>query len=195
MKKIMFDDRFGLTQAVLEGRKTITRRTVSEKLMERAHDYMNSVHGTGADMHEYLLHHSTYKALEVAAVAQCYKDAHFHPSNIDCGPGWSNKMFVRADLMPHQIRITAVHIERLRDISDEDCLREGIWKDNEGGRVIGFPFGIPFYYTFDGAVRDGKQLHFTKPKEAFAVLIDKVSGKGTWVGNPFVYVYEFELVR
>ena len=35
MKKIMFDDRFGLTQAVLEGRKTMTRRIVSEKLMER----------------------------------------------------------------------------------------------------------------------------------------------------------------
>ena len=28
MKKIMFDDHFGLTQAVLEGRKTMTRRVV-----------------------------------------------------------------------------------------------------------------------------------------------------------------------
>lgn len=29
MKKIMFNDRFGLTQAVLEGRKTMTRRIVT----------------------------------------------------------------------------------------------------------------------------------------------------------------------
>lgn len=29
MKKIMFNDRFGLTQSVLEGRKTMTRRIAS----------------------------------------------------------------------------------------------------------------------------------------------------------------------
>ena len=28
MKKIMFNDKFGLTQAVLEGRKTMTRRII-----------------------------------------------------------------------------------------------------------------------------------------------------------------------
>lgn len=30
MKKIMFNDKYGLTQAVLDGRKTMTRRIVSE---------------------------------------------------------------------------------------------------------------------------------------------------------------------
>ena len=28
MKKIMFNDRYGLTQAVLDGRKTMTRRII-----------------------------------------------------------------------------------------------------------------------------------------------------------------------
>lgn len=28
MKKIMFNDRYGLTQAVLDGRKTVTRRII-----------------------------------------------------------------------------------------------------------------------------------------------------------------------
>ena len=31
MKKIMFNDRFGLTDAVLEGRKTVTRRIANRK--------------------------------------------------------------------------------------------------------------------------------------------------------------------
>lgn len=35
MKKIMFNDRFGLTQAVLEGRKTMTRRIVTYPLKFR----------------------------------------------------------------------------------------------------------------------------------------------------------------
>lgn len=30
MKKIMFNDRYGLTQAVLEGRKTMTRRIMTQ---------------------------------------------------------------------------------------------------------------------------------------------------------------------
>lgn len=38
-KKIMFNDKFDLTQAVLDGRKTMTRRIVSEKLLDRWTDY------------------------------------------------------------------------------------------------------------------------------------------------------------
>lgn len=32
-------------------------------------------------------------------------------------------------------------------------------------------------------------------QEAFASLIDKVSGRGTWERNPWVVVYEFELLK
>lgn len=35
-------------------------------------------------------------------------------------------MFVRADLMPHHIKITDVKVERLQDISDDDIMREGV---------------------------------------------------------------------
>ena len=30
---------------------------------------------------------------------------------------------------------------------------------------------------------------------AFATLIDKVSGKGTWESNPWCFCYEFKLVK
>ena len=36
---------------------------------------------------------------------------------------------------------------------------------------------------------------FNTPRQAFAALIDKVSGRGTWDRNPWVVVYEFELVK
>lgn len=221
MKKIMFNDRYGLTRAVLEGRKTMTRRIVPEcKELDilRHWEHNEGAIATGYEEHthsfridycpdkkrrisiDHLNLIPSYKVGEVVAVAEAYQDS---LSPLDWinrliyqdEPGWKNKMFVRAELMPHQIRITNIRVERLQDISEEDCCREGIWKDNEGGRVIGFPFGVPFYYTFDGAVRDGKQLHWTTPKEAFSALIDKVSGKGTWQSNPWVFVYEFELVK
>lgn len=110
---------------------------------------------------------------------------------------WTNKMFTPADLCLDKVLITGIRVERLQDISDEDCLREGIYKD-ENGRTIGYPFGVPFYYTFYGAVnKDKKQLHWTFPREAFSVLIDKpgVGGKGTWKRNPWVVVYTFKLVK
>lgn len=33
------------------------------------------------------------------------------------------------------------------------------------------------------------------PHEAYAILIDRISGKGTWDSNPWVFVYEFEIVK
>lgn len=95
-------------------------------------------------------------------------------------------MFVKAKYMPHQIRITGIHCERLQDISDAECLKEGV-------RVEFARNGSPMYYYFD--TKRWREVWFDTPREAFAALIDKVSGRGTWKSNPWVVVYEFELVK
>ncbi len=64
MKKIMFNDNFGLTKAVLEGRKTMTRRIIDYKTLSGANDYVQRIHGTGLDFLDYLLEHSRYKVGE-----------------------------------------------------------------------------------------------------------------------------------
>lgn len=88
--------------------------------------------------------------------------------------------------MPHQIRITAVRVERLQDISDEDCLKEGI-----SPMIVGCE-----YYVFTLIdTEKGRFLDYKTPREAYAALIDKVSGKGTWESNPYVFVYDFELIK
>lgn len=91
-------------------------------------------------------------------------------------------MFVEAGLMPYKIRITGVRCERLQDISDSECLREGVQYIEELG-----------VYYFERPDREG--FYFDTSRAAFASLIDKVSGKGTWKNNPWVIVYEFELVK
>ena len=178
MKKIMFNDKYGLTEAVLEGRKTMTRRIVPD--------------GTPLGNWEETEKMSRYKVGEVVAVAQSYhslnKSGYVAPEWLDhyCedSAGYENKMFVRADLMPYQIRITNVRVERLQDISDEDCLREGIERVYYGDEE--------WFKAYD--TKDGCKCAPT-PIEAFKGLIDKVSGKGTWESNPWVFVYEFELVK
>ena len=40
MKKIMFNDRFGLTDAVLDGKKTMTRRLVGNRMTKWGNPYV-----------------------------------------------------------------------------------------------------------------------------------------------------------
>lgn len=209
MKKIMFNDKYGLTQAVLDGRKTQTRRMLNPTMFfQRSETYegwsnedisawkrscnrrLYEAQGdTLQQMLDYALSSSRYKVGEVVAVAQKYKDIALDmPAELAAElikqPGWKNKMFVKADLMPHHICITNIRVERLQDISEEDCLKEGIWRDDNVGLE-----GVTYWYH--GLANSS----FRTAKEAYASLIDKISGKGTWESNPWVFVYDFELVK
>lgn len=189
----MFNDKYGLTAAVLRGEKTQTRRDATRLAID--HEAGKKL---GWNQHlsveEYILRNASYKVGEVIAVAQSYQDLGL----FDCRDlaGYRNKMFVKAELMPYRIRITRVRLQLLQDISDEDCMKEGIYYDKENGKSVGYPFAVPFYYTFRGAfnTKTGTMLHWTTPREAYAVLIDKISGKGTWERNPYVLAYDFEMV-
>lgn len=192
IQKIMFNDRYGLTQAVIEGRKTMTRRLVPWDFTEQWMEFVSDAPSVGGVyVHEsekdfYEREAPRYTVGEIVAVAQNYSSFYNILDNtrpIPEGAGWDNKMFVRADLMPHRIRITGIKCERLQDIQDADCLKEGV-------RYI--PKINKFYFE---DVRREEGFYFDNHREAFAALIDKVSGRGTWASNPWVVVYEFELVK
>lgn len=201
----MFNDKNGLTQAVLEGRKTQTRRIITYPKTFKGKNvcglwvYRWKVDGAITEICMYDEDEISidggqilpkYKVGEIVAVAQSYRDCggvneegvpmwEIISSKVGgTNAGWSNKMFVRAELMPHRVRITAVRAERLRDISDVDCMAEGI-----------------NYYEQEGFSWCSTGKLFDTPREAYAALIDKVSGKGTWENNPYVFVYDFELVK
>ena len=176
MKKIAFSDRYELTQAVdvLMGKIPTCPQSIVDSLWLK----------------------SRVKVGEVVAVAQSYESLGMNPetalndkdgigfyTKIKFAPGWKNKMFVRVDLLPHHIRITDIRIERLQSISEDDCLKEGVelfeTHSTNSGKAYTFP---------------GVNESYITPREAFAALIDKVSIKGTWDSNPYVFVYEFELI-
>lgn len=198
MKRISFKDSGGLnlTQAVLSGRKTMTRRAVIEQVEKDAmvrSSLCSTIDLMRREKIAYILKHSPYKVGEVVAIQQAYRDAlkkyqweeEYFEEMYEKSAGWNNKMFVKAGYMPHHIRITDVRVERLRDILDEDCLREGIITELDF-----FVEEMPIYsYTFSGC-----NSWYNTPSDAFAALIDKVSGRGTWNSNPLVWAYSFELV-
>lgn len=213
----MFNDKLGLTQAVLEGRKTMTRRICKYDRPDESWDIVFPVfESKDYDSEGNLIsplygafgwknkdgdftgwNNPLYKVGEVVAIAQSYRDLGYSPDSLDRHPkdlsirglmknsaGWNNKMFVKSYACKHHIKITNVKVERLQDISDEDCLKEGIihaYTDNNGIKRYHTPHTKRGYLSTDVA------------QQAFSFLIDKVSGKGTWESNPFVFAYEFVL--
>ncbi len=207
MKKIMFNDKYGLTQAVLDGRKTMTRRiikvpnrTIEGKEVCGFEVYKNhkgvpyDVWLTGPDDESLCQLLPTYKIGEEVAIAQAYKEFRYVvPVGADAqeykrrfkecaeSAGWNNKMFVKAAYMAKRIRITDIKIEKLQDISYGDCIKEGVIK-NGSWRPYNFALA-------------GFNEWFETPVQAFAALINKVNGKGTWESNPWAFAYTFELVK
>lgn len=193
MKKIMFNDQYGLTQAVLDGRKTQTRRIAYEKPFKHIRSCGFIMEGKDKgklainDGNE-IVAKSTYKIGEVVAVAQRYCDIPFaNDIFIRKVPiGWSNKMFVKADLMPHRIRITNIRVERLWDISTDDCMKEGIFCSHIEG--------VHDAYSYD-ATNDSKRKKWwhRTPIGAYKTLSCKLHLH--WDSNPLVFVYDFKLVK
>lgn len=222
MQKIMFNDRFWLTYDVLGGRKTQTRHiitcpsTYKGQYVAGFHVYRNAsgffqVVPYDEEEHDFeTFIRPRYKIGEVVAVAQSYLDiaeeledcnnassageyekrlekaSHYYYSGYWYHPGFANKMFTSAEDMIHYIQITDVRVERLQEISDDDCLKEGIVKMLTNAE----------YYTY--CFFDEKKwvwIDHSTPREAFADLINRACGKGTWEENPFVWVYEFKLIK
>ena len=207
MKKIMFSDKYGLTKAVLDGRKTVTRRLIPQSVLDSVDqfrfDYYNSTFDaiTFKECIEQMLYVERnlkipFHIQDEVAIAQSYMNCIIENKSFlhkvyypefgikgRAPRGWDNKMFVRAELMPHRIKITGIRVEQLQDITDEDCLKEG----------LEWAHGL-FYVNYNKDTGSRMNLGNT-PREAFTALIDKVSGKGTWNSNPRVLRYEFELIK
>lgn len=189
MPKIMFSNKYGLHSEVLLGNKDMTRRAIPDKLLLDAQVYSG---GGISKRDEYLMKHSRYHVGDTVAIAQSYESivnadpnndyANYYINQFRYTKGWKNKMYVKGELMPYRIFIKNIRIEHLQDISNEDCLREGVQVNKHGAYWLIGPANL-----FGGKV-------FTTPRFAFATLIDKLAGKGAWEENPLVFVYEFQLV-
>lgn len=215
----MFNDKYGLTKAVLDGIKTQTRRipkiqppyknseiAFPTDFLSMEKPEKHPLYGAYCWINKDNVHEHTiwirpqYKTDEVVAVAQSYKNIGYQPTDkttiirknkiefieFQKHKGWNNKMYVDPTCMDYFILITNVRIERLQDISDEDCLAEGIIKGKCGSEDTHF---MDAYYV------PNEIQPYCTPKDAYAKLIDNISSKGTWEKNPYVFVYDFNLIK
>lgn len=163
MRKIMFNDTYGLTRLVLDGTKIQTRRRYPSHA------------------------HSTYNILETVAIAQSYRtiasntnldyETRIEATRHQMTAGWNNKMFTKSELMPYRIIILDRWAEHITDISQADCLNEGIMRGALGYFFPNHPF------------------HYQTPYDAYKQLIIQLFGKRYWDDNPKVIVYQFKVVK
>lgn len=208
----MFNDDWLLTQDVIEGRKTQARYIIPPEFFTLMWDTRDDTLVYENDFGDFIdirkSKYARYKVGEVVAVAQRYQDI-FDKSNCvnpydweemenPSRSGWGSKALVKADLMPSCIRITKVRVERLQDISDEDCIKEGIVFVNTkcASKATGIRQDFyPCRYMKQRADKSFWGICYDTPRNAFARLAYRLYGCNAWESNPYVFVYEFELVK
>lgn len=246
MKKIMFCDRYGLTDAVLRKQKTMTRRmvVVPKELQEAEHLEIRmskdktyayictNFDKTGQWKEPVTRIKMPYAIGEEIAIAQAYKtdevltfnayeqdgtkrkDGAKRHKEMLKSEGYHNKMYVKADYMPHRIRITDVRIERMNNIPDDDCSREGIihvewkqWLKQDLDDLSPQRYKTHDLWTLpkfeeewldSWADQSPDNITASTPRTCFIVLFAKLAKKqpkDMLKLNPWVYAYEFELIK
>lgn len=99
---------------------------------------------------------------------------------------WKNKLFMPESAARYFIKITGVRAERLQDITNEDCIKEGIIPISTKNE--------PLVYQWREQIGP-RSAWCLNPKSAYLALIDSINGKGTWDTNPWVWVYDYVLTE
>ncbi len=102
--------------------------------------------------------------------------------------GWKPSIHMPKEAARIFLEVSNVRVERLRDISEDDAIAEGIDKKGD------------LYFNYFESKLLGKGLqkeYFYKeiPKVSFMSLWSKINGIDSWKANPWVWVYEFKIVE
>lgn len=217
MKGILFKE--SMFRAVIEGRKTQTRRIVTPQPDERGLRTTNTLfedwHGNKAK--------PRYKVSEIVYLKEPYIDDltmnkvfyKFKPEDkkeieefqLPYIPNpWKNKLFMPSEVARYFIKIKNVRAERVAEISEEDAIAEGIVETGFGFTTLPMPEkNIPMYATAKDAFEklwDSINLRYKRDKHGNLIAypfkgktITRTEGNIQVISNPWVWVYEFELIK
>jgi hypothetical protein len=173
-----------MVQAILEGRKTQTRRIIKDELLQNS---------TPDDDLEFLLLtiiykykvgdvlwvRETFRAIdqEVGSPRFEYKATEV----INLIDKWKPSLFMPKQACRIFLKMKSIRVERLQDISEEDAKAEGV------DFVEGINGNLYFNYL--------KKEYGGNERFSFMTLWESINGDGSWNKNPFVWVYEFERIE
>lgn len=93
---------------------------------------------------------------------------------------WKPSIFMPKQACRLWLKVTFVAVQRLREITENQSLKEGIVMTASLKPVK------KIYRII------GQRNYYDSPKEAFQNLWQSINGKESWQSNPYVWVYKFE---
>lgn len=192
-----------MVQAILEGRKTVTRRTIKSKHESGIYRISNA----GRDLNECGYYHGRIpesldwdertvgnivcpygRIGDIIWVRETWQQTYNDRSgkwefiyradggtwSDDDGPvKWKPSIFMKEEACRIYLKITDIHVERLQDITEEQAKAEGAPYKNDS-------------FTYDGEHCRGSY------KNGFRSLWKDINGAESWEANPFVWAVSFE---
>lgn len=178
-----------MVRAILNGTKTVTRRVVKPqrhpfgRMLTADEVAGEAIGGTCAVLCPYGQPGDRLWVRETFAVYGDEKMAAIHyradrPHDVGRkGTGYKPSIHMPRWACRILLEITAVRVERLQDISEEQAIAEGVHRD------------LRMWFATD----EGGPA-FTWPQHAFEHLWRKINGAECWDANPWVWVVEFKRV-
>ena len=98
-------------------------------------------------------------------------------SSLPNGLKWKPSIFMPKSIARIWLQITSIKVERLKDISEEDAIAEGVETTKTGYKD----------YITEGSISDAYW--------SFYSLWYKINGRESWDSNPWVWVIEFKQIK
>ncbi|MBC7847234.1 MAG: hypothetical protein H7Y10_12155 [Flavobacterium sp.] len=175
-----------MVQAILEGRKTQTRRIVKYPLQLKG--WLVSI---GESENPPPIEFCPYEVGDVLWVRETFAEwpkvmfQYKASTHIGSEIGkWKPSIFMPKEACRIFLKLKQIRVERLQDISEEDAIAEG---------VISF-----FNPLFQETRFKDYMISYSECREAsrsFCSLWESINGLNSWNQNPFVWVYEFEQIE
>jgi hypothetical protein len=203
-----------MVRAIMDGRKTQTRRVVKPQPDEYAAmqgDQCMLVHDSSPDMHNSELIACPYgqpgDQLWVRETfcpiypqdpnynggnpieydyAATYKHGDRLGDSIGIKKKWTPSIYMPRAASRIELEITGVRVERLQDISEEDAIAEGIERHPK----------FPTMWLRGSLHGDQNKVTNTAfPRLAYRSIWESINGAGSWDVNPWVWVIEFRRIK
>lgn len=172
-----------MVTAIIEGRKTQTRRLVKSRsyitdyengivfeMTEDGSQPINCPYGIELDR---LWVRETWGREYGGGFLYRASHSHMKPDG-----GWKPSIHMPRTVSRINLEVQSIRVERLQDITREDALSEGVYYDQ---RLDG--------YVTD---KDGRNFHHSDPRISFCKLWVAINGGESWDANPYVWVVQFK---
>ena len=193
-----------MVRAILEGKKTMTRRICKHQPPNGVERIALDMWDDGVKIHnpygwkgDRLWVRETWSIISHPAPLYgppdneiLYRaDFSYDASPLQWGDKWRPSIFMPRSICRILLEIINIRVERLQDITEEEAIAEGIEpipfadsKKKDNMFTVTTPEGDKYNYS----------SNFKTAKEAFKALWQSINGPGSWEQNPWVWVIEFK---